>query len=67
MKPKGPLPHELFFGLFMVITWVRLVFVTGFFGPNALLYLALLALNAAAIWYCRLADTARNWRCGLLY
>jgi membrane-associated phospholipid phosphatase len=67
MKAKSLLPHEVFFGLFLLITWARLVFVTGFFSPNALLYLALLGLNAAATWYCRKADTPRNWRVGLLF
>src|SRR4051812_38456326 len=67
MNPRRPHPHELFFGLFLVITWVRLVLVTGFFSRNTLLYLVLLILNAVAIWYCRAADAPRNWRWGLLY
>jgi membrane-associated phospholipid phosphatase len=49
-------PHELFFGLFLVITWLRLVVVTGFFSSSALFYLALIALNAAAIWLTHLPD-----------
>jgi len=62
-----PLPHEIFFGLFLLITWTRLSFAEGILGPNALLYLALIALNIGAIWYSRSRDTRTSWRVGLLF
>jgi hypothetical protein len=37
MKPPNPwrlLPHEVFFGLFLLITWMRLGFAVGFLGPT---------------------------------
>ncbi|HVV71740.1 MAG TPA: phosphatase PAP2 family protein [Verrucomicrobiae bacterium] len=61
------LPHEVFFGLFLVITWLRLCLVEGARGADALLYLALLSLNAAAVWYARSRDTQFSWRVGLLF
>lgn len=68
-QPRGfaLLPHELFFGLFLVITWTRLSFAEGILGPNALLYLALIALNLGAVWYSHAKDTRLSWRAGLLY
>jgi membrane-associated phospholipid phosphatase len=70
MRPPDswrPLPHELFFGLFLVVTWMRLGFKTGFLGGDALLYLGLLATNAWSIWFCRSNGSARRWRLGLLF
>lgn len=61
------LPHELFFGLFLLITWARLSFVEGLFGPNAMLYLALIALNVAAIRFSRHRNTKAAWRAGMLF
>jgi membrane-associated phospholipid phosphatase len=61
------LPHEFFFGLFLVVTWMRLGFAVGFFGPDALLYSALIAVNVWAIWFCRSNGTPMRWRLGLLY
>lgn len=70
MKPTNhwrPLPHEIFFGLFLVVTWLRLGTTCGFFGSDALFYLALILVNVAAIWFCRSKDTALRWRVGLLF
>src|SRR5581483_7633633 len=61
------LPHEIFFGLFLVITWLRLGFATGFFSLNALLYFALVAANVWAVWFCRSDGTSRRWRIGMLF
>ncbi len=61
------LPHEFCFGLFLATTWIRLVLVEGFFGPDTLLYLALLVCNLAAIWYPRATGTDWRWRIGLLF
>jgi hypothetical protein len=72
-KLAGLLPHEVFFGLFLLVTWVRLGVVVGWLGVDALIYLGLIVLNVAAIWYCR--STRRiwpsapgaHWRVGLLF
>ena len=61
------LPHEIFFGLFLVITWIRLGLAVGFLGGDALLYFALIIINIAAIWFCRSNGNALHWRIGLLF
>jgi len=66
-RSVGLLPHEICFGSFLAITWVRLSLVEGVFGPNASLYLALIALNLAASWFCRFRNTANAWRTGLFF
>src|SRR5579862_6371850 len=70
MKPISqwrPLPHEIFFGLFLVVTWLRLGVNAGFLGRDAIFYFALMLLNLAAIWLCRSEDTPLRWRLGLLF
>jgi membrane-associated phospholipid phosphatase len=64
---RSLLPHEVFFGLFLLITWMRLGFAVGFLGGDALLFLALAAVNAWVIWFCRSDGTAIRWRLGLLF
>ncbi len=61
------LPHEVFFGLFLVVTWLRLGFAVGFVSGDALLYLVLLVANVWAIWYCRSNGSPRRWRVGMLF
>jgi membrane-associated phospholipid phosphatase len=61
------MPHEFFFGLFLAVTWARLVLTVGWTSSDSLLYLALMALNAAALWFCRSRDTSLRWRVGLLF
>jgi membrane-associated phospholipid phosphatase len=70
MKPPDQLrllPHELFFGSFLLITWMRLGFTVGFLSGDAFLYFVLMAANAWAIWFCRSNGTSRRWRLGLLF
>jgi membrane-associated phospholipid phosphatase len=70
MKPPNPwrlLPHEFFFGLFLVVTWMRLGLAVGFLGPDALLYFVLIAVNVWVIWFCRSNGTPMRWRLGLLF
>jgi membrane-associated phospholipid phosphatase len=70
MKPISHwrlLPHEIFFGLFLLVTWLRLGFAVGFFGSDALFYFALLLLNLGAIWLCRSNGPPTRWRWGLLF
>ena len=65
--PLGLLPHEVFFGFFLIIMWGRLLAVEGLFGPDSLLYLLLIAVNLAACWFPRRSDTSLRWRVGLLF
>jgi membrane-associated phospholipid phosphatase len=61
------LPHEIFFGCFLLITWVRLGWTLGFLGGDALFYLVLIAANVWAIWYCHSNPAPARWRLGLLF
>ncbi|EEF62254.1 phosphatase PAP2 family protein [Pedosphaera parvula] len=61
------LPHELFFGCFLVITWLRLVFATGLSSPSALLYSSVLALNLVVVGFCLRHETPTRWRLRLLF
>jgi hypothetical protein len=62
-----PLPHEIFFGLFLVITWIRLIFAAGFFDGDALFYLVLVIINVGVFWCCHSKDSPMRWRLGLLF
>ena len=70
MRPNNlwkPLPHEIFFGLFLVVTWLRLGFAVGFLDSDALFYFALMIINICAFWFCRRKNTPTSWRLGLLF
>jgi len=67
LNKVGLLPHEVFFGLFLLVTWVRLGVVVGWFSGDALIYLGLIVLNLAAIRYYHSGESPRRWRLGLLY
>jgi len=60
------LPHEVFFGLMLVILWARLAFVAGFPGGYTLFYAVAILLNVAAIRLARSQNPMRQ-RLGLLY
>src|SRR4051812_48658227 len=60
------LPHEWAFGAFLLVTWLRLVAAVGPLDPHALLYLAMVLVNAALIVWCEARDPgpvgfARLW------
>ena len=61
------LPHEAIFGAFLAITWVRFGLQLGFLGPEALLYLAMLAVDAGLIAFCRRQPTRARWLLRLLF
>jgi len=61
------LPHEWFFGGFLLVTWLRLVAAFGPLDPNALLYLALVLVNAALIVRCEVRETRARWFARLWY
>jgi hypothetical protein len=55
------LPHEWFFGAFLLVTWLRLIAAVGPLDPDALLYLALALVNAALIVRCERRETRERW------
>ena len=55
------LPHEWFFGAFMLVTWLRLVAKAGPRDPDALLYFSLLLVNAVLIVRCGAHATRSRW------
>jgi membrane-associated phospholipid phosphatase len=63
-KHWRPLPHELCFGVFLLLTWIRLSLVEGALGSNALLYLGMILANAVVIGIGQ--DKAWRWRVRLL-
>jgi hypothetical protein len=63
----GLLPHEVFFGLFLAVTWARLVFAEGFLSGDALLYLVLIGGAITAGWATRAGRKPWAGRVGLLF
>ena len=43
------LPHEVFFGLFLVVMWLRLTVAVGPMASDALVFFALIVLNVVVI------------------
>jgi hypothetical protein len=62
-----PLPHEIFFGAFLLVTWIRLGTKLGFVGSDALLYFILIAVNVWAIWLYRTTKSPKGQRLALLF
>jgi hypothetical protein len=59
---KAPLlPHEWFFGAFLLTTWLRLLIAVGPLDSDALLYLGLLLVNATLIICCEVRETRAIW------
>jgi hypothetical protein len=64
----GPLlPHEVAFGVFLVVTWLRFVLKLGFTSVDALFYLALIAGNIAIIGAAQARPVPFCWRLRLLF
>lgn len=61
------LPHEIFFGLFLFITWIRFATVLGLGSPESLLYLALIFVNLGLISACERMESPARWRWRLLF
>lgn len=61
------LPHELFFGAFLLITWLRLVVATRFASRDALVFLVLLVVNVLLVCSCILRQSDFRWRMRLLF
>ena len=61
------LPHEYVFQLFLLITWLRLVYASGFIGFFSLLYLSFLLAAAFLIYLSPRVNHEWAWRLRLLY
>src|SRR5260370_257230 len=61
------LPHEMFFQAFLFITWLRLVWSSGFTNLTALAYLGGVLLAAALIVLSAWTKGQLGWRLRLLY
>jgi hypothetical protein len=66
--PDAPvLPHEILFGAFLVVTWIRLTVRLGFLHPFALIFLFCLAGAVSVIAWCRRHPSGIRWRLRLLF
>lgn len=61
MVPKL-LPHEKWFGLMLLVIWLRLLMAVGFFSTDALVFLTLIVINVALIVYADQKPNAWRWR-----
>ena len=61
----GLMPHEIFFGLFLLATWLRFVVAEGFVSGDALLYFLCLVLSGAAMIWTRHAGP-KLWKARLV-
>ena len=61
------LPHEWIFGLFLVITWLRLTLHLGALNPYSLIFLGGLAGAVATLSWAETNPTPARWRLRLLY
>jgi membrane-associated phospholipid phosphatase len=61
------LPHESIFGAFLAVTWARFALVLGVWSSEALLYLAMIAVDAWLVAFCRASPTDRRWRARLIF
>jgi hypothetical protein len=61
------LPHEWIFGLFLVITWIRLTLHLGALNPYSLIFLGGLAGAVATLSWAETNPTPARWRLRLLY
>lgn len=61
------LPHEYFFGAFLVFMWVRLCLAAGGLDPHAFAWFVGIVINASLLIRCRRAPTPLNWRLRLLF
>jgi hypothetical protein len=69
MKQKAGrlLPHEIAFGLFMVVTWARLAGLGGWLDRDALVYLPLIVAAGALVAWCERNPTSWRWRIRLAF
>jgi hypothetical protein len=61
------LPHEGFFGAFLLVHWLRLVMKVGPLDRDAVLYAALLLVNGFVIAWCWRRETNLRWHLRLWF
>lgn len=61
------LVHEIVFGLFLAVMWLRLGITVGFAQPTTLVYLAALAVNGTVVLWCERRPDLLRWRLRLLF
>jgi membrane-associated phospholipid phosphatase len=61
------LPHEILFGAFLVVMALRLLVAVGPLATDTLVFLALIAVNAALIVAAERRPTRARWMARLLY
>jgi len=61
------LPHEVVFGSFLLVTWLRLTAGLGWTHPCSLIFLGCLAGALAVPFWARNEGTSFQWRTRLLY
>ena len=61
------LPHEIVFGTFLLVTWLRLVAAGGFITMPALAFLSFLVGSAMVIAWAKANPSPLRWRIRLLY
>jgi hypothetical protein len=61
------LPHEICFGVFLVVMATRLVVASGPLDPHAIAWFAGITINAWLIMRCWRAPTSLNWRLRLWF
>ncbi|HEY5892123.1 MAG TPA: phosphatase PAP2 family protein [Chthoniobacterales bacterium] len=61
------LPHEWFFGAFLLVQWVRLVMAVGPLDRDTLLYFVLLWVNILSVTWCRRHETNLRWQLRLWF
>jgi membrane-associated phospholipid phosphatase len=61
------LPHEIFFGGFLFLTWVRLVWQLGVFDMASLVFFLFLACKGLCLYACGNNTSSNWWRLRLLY
>ena len=61
------LPHEGIFGIFLLVTWWRLVLAVGPLDRDAGLFLGFLLANIGVIGWCWRRETPRRWQLRLWF
>ncbi|MSU40377.1 MAG: phosphoesterase PA-phosphatase [Pedosphaera sp.] len=62
-----PMPHEIVFGVFLSVCWLRLVFVSGVLHPMSLLYLGMMMVGLGVMLWERRQPTPLRARLRVLF
>ncbi len=61
------LPHEILFGIFLIVIWVRVLLSVGVMSIDNLVFTALIALNVVAILLPLRGESGWRWRMRLFF